>query len=57
MPTCIFVLTRFTLRVDGVLFRTHDTRMYHSFARSPPLVIREVAGWEALYDRVKAVST
>ncbi|KAJ7771142.1 TIP41-like family-domain-containing protein [Mycena maculata] len=53
MPTCIFILARFTLRVDGVLFRTHDTRMYHSFASSPPLIVRETSGWEAPYDRVK----
>ncbi|KAJ6616280.1 type 2A phosphatase activator TIP41 [Mycena sp. CBHHK59/15] len=53
MPTCIFVLARFTLRVDGVLFRTHDTRVYHSFASAPPLVVRETSGWEAPYDRVK----
>ncbi|KAJ7205945.1 type 2A phosphatase activator TIP41, partial [Mycena rebaudengoi] len=41
MPTCIFVLTAayHTLRVDGVL---------------PPLVVREVAGWEAPYDRGQA---
>lgn len=56
MPTCLFLLARFTLRVDGVLFRTHDTRVYHSFASAPPLVVRETSGWEAPYDRVKGVS-
>ncbi|KAH8094830.1 type 2A phosphatase activator TIP41 [Cristinia sonorae] len=53
MPTCIFILQRFTLRVDNVLFRTFDTRIYHSFASNPPLVVRETSGWEAPYDRVK----
>ncbi|KII95255.1 hypothetical protein PLICRDRAFT_169924 [Plicaturopsis crispa FD-325 SS-3] len=53
MPGCIFILSRFTLRVDDVLFRTHDTRIYHSFASSPPLIIRETSGWEAPYERVK----
>ncbi|GJE84572.1 type 2A phosphatase activator TIP41 [Phanerochaete sordida] len=53
MPTCFFILSRFTLRVDNVLFRTYDTRIYHSFASSPPLIIRETSGWEAPYDRVK----
>jgi len=53
MPTCLFILSRFTLRVDNVLFRTHDTRIYHSFSSSPPLVIRETSGWEAPYDWVK----
>ncbi|ESK95136.1 type 2a phosphatase activator tip41 [Moniliophthora roreri MCA 2997] len=53
MPTCIFILARFTLRVDNVLFRTFDTRIYHSFASNPPTVVRETCGWEAPYDRVK----
>ncbi|KIJ07971.1 hypothetical protein PAXINDRAFT_173160 [Paxillus involutus ATCC 200175] len=53
MPTCIFILSRFTLRVDNVLFRTHDTRMFHSFTSNPPLVVRQVSGWEAPYNRVK----
>ena len=56
MPTCIFILQRFTLRVDGVLFRTYDTRIYHSYTSSPPLVVRELSGWEAPYERVKVVS-
>ncbi|KAG8760270.1 hypothetical protein FRC14_003568 [Serendipita sp. 396] len=53
MPGCIFLLARFTLRVDQVLFRTFDTRLYHSFSSSPPLVIKEVIGLEAPYDAVK----
>ncbi|THH12236.1 hypothetical protein EW145_g109 [Phellinidium pouzarii] len=53
MPGCIFILSRFTLRVDDVLFRTFDTRIYHSFASDPPLVVRESSGWEAPYDDVK----
>jgi hypothetical protein len=54
MPGCIFILSRFILRVDNVLFRMFDTRMYHSFSSS--LVLREVSGWEAPYERVKRVS-
>jgi len=53
MPTCFFILSRFTLRVDNVLFRTYDTRIYHSFASSPPLLVRETGGWEAAYERVQ----
>ncbi|KAI0290080.1 type 2A phosphatase activator TIP41 [Multifurca ochricompacta] len=53
MPTCIFILSRFILRVDNVLFRAHDTRIYHSFASTPPLVVRETRGWEAPYERIK----
>lgn len=55
MPTCIFILARFILRVDNVLFRSYDTRIYHSFASHPPLIIRETSGWEAPYDCVKRV--
>ena len=55
MPGCFFILSRFTLRVDNVLFRTFDTRIYHSFSSNPPLVIRETSGWEAPYDDVKRV--
>ncbi|KAJ3551884.1 hypothetical protein NM688_g4452 [Phlebia brevispora] len=53
MPTCLFILCRFTLRVDNVLFRTYDTRLYHSFSSSPPFVVKETSGWEAPYERVK----
>ncbi|TFK25952.1 type 2A phosphatase activator TIP41 [Coprinopsis marcescibilis] len=53
MPTCIFILSRFTLRVDNVLFRVYDTRFYLSFASSPQLIIRETGGWEAPYERVQ----
>jgi len=31
MPTCWFVLQRFWLRVDDVMFRVHDTRYFHKF--------------------------
>ncbi|CCM00181.1 uncharacterized protein FIBRA_02209 [Fibroporia radiculosa] len=53
MPTCLFILSRFVLRVDHVLFRAYDTRIYHSFASSPPLVVRETSGWEAPYEWVR----
>lgn len=29
MPTSFFLLMRFFLRVDGVLIRINDTRLYH----------------------------
>lgn len=56
MPTSFFVLARFSLRVDGVLFRIFDTRLYHSFSSDPPLIVRETGGWEAPYKAIKAVS-
>lgn len=56
MPTCIFVLSRFSLRVDNVLFRTFDTRLYIAFHMDPPFVVLETKGLEAPYDAVKSVS-
>jgi len=53
MPASFFLLARFTLRVDNVLFRTYDTRVYHSFASSPRLIVRESTGCEAPYDVIK----
>jgi type 2A phosphatase activator TIP41 len=51
----MFILSRFTLRVDNVLFRTHDTRIYHEFSTQPPLIVREISGWEAPYNFVRQV--
>ncbi|TDL29660.1 type 2A phosphatase activator TIP41 [Rickenella mellea] len=53
MPGCIFILSRFTLRVDNVLFRAFDTRIYHSLTNSPGIVVRERSGWEAPYEQIK----
>lgn len=55
MPGSFFLLSRFSLRVDNVLFRTYDTRIYHSFTSSPPLIVRETTGWEAPYNDIKRV--
>ncbi|EJU06358.1 type 2A phosphatase activator TIP41 [Dacryopinax primogenitus] len=52
MPTCFFLLGRFSLRVDHVLFRQHDTRLFHDFSSN--MLIRETAGWEAPYETIRA---
>ena len=39
MPSCFFVRCRHWLRVDGVLLRLHDTRLYHRF--SAPAIVLE----------------
>ena len=39
MPTCFLVLLRHALRVDGVLIRHHDTRLFHKFGT--PHVLRD----------------
>lgn len=37
MPTSFFLLLRFFLRVDGVLIRINDTRLYHEVNCFSPL--------------------
>lgn len=50
MPTYLFLVASFRLRVDKVLFRTFETRIYHSFTESPPIVIKETTGREASFE-------
>ena len=49
--TSVFVLSRFFLRVDHVLFRIFDVRLYHAFGSTE--IIRETKGRQASYDSVK----
>ncbi|EIW71122.1 hypothetical protein M231_01757 [Tremella mesenterica] len=52
MPHAWFVLARLFIRVDQVLFRIFDVRLYHAFGTEE--VIREAWGMEADYEMVKA---
>jgi type 2A phosphatase activator TIP41 len=54
MPTFFFVLMRYFLRVDGVIFRLYETRVFHEFGQKH--VIREVTRKEAKYETISAVS-
>lgn len=54
MPHSLFVLARLFLRVDNVLFRMFDVRMYHAFGSGE--IIREINGMEAKYKDVQAVN-
>lgn len=45
MPSFIFILARFFLRVDGVLMRINDTRYFHRFGT--PVVVRELVNRQA----------
>ncbi|KAJ3163694.1 hypothetical protein HDU86_000288 [Geranomyces michiganensis] len=51
MPTCFLVLLRFFLRVDGVMFRVNDTRLYHEFGTDR--VIREYCSRDEDYNRIR----
>ncbi|WVF69631.1 hypothetical protein IAT40_004409 [Kwoniella sp. CBS 6097] len=51
MPHSFFILARLFVRVDDVLFRLYDVRVYHAFGSDE--VVREVSGMECTYDDVK----
>ncbi|KAJ2861869.1 Tap42 interacting protein, partial [Coemansia asiatica] len=51
MPSGFFILLRFFLRVDGVLFRIYDTRVYHEFGSN--CILREFGTREAAFDEVR----
>ncbi|CAI2188976.1 2696_t:CDS:2 [Funneliformis geosporum] len=52
MPSGFFILQRFFLRVDEVLFRMNDTRVYHEFETE--YLQREYSSREELYNKIKA---
>ncbi|CAG0883802.1 unnamed protein product [Cyprideis torosa] len=49
MPTFIFILLRFYLRVDGVVVRTIDTRFFIDTTSQTPVILREHSHREAEY--------
>ncbi|KAJ3001101.1 hypothetical protein HKX48_003057, partial [Thoreauomyces humboldtii] len=52
MPTCFLILVRFFLRVDDVLFRVNETRLYHTFGTD--VLLREYSSREDTYAAVRA---
>ena len=50
MPSCFLILHRMFLRVDNVLFRINDTRIYHEFGS--PYVVREYTSREDRFQNV-----
>lgn len=53
MPTSFFLLLRFFLRVDGVLIRINDTRLYHEAGNS--YMLREFSTRESKIEELKNV--
>lgn len=53
MPTSFFLLLRFFLRVDGVLIRIHDTRLYHEAGSD--FMLREFSARESKISELKHV--
>ncbi|RIA84855.1 TIP41-like family-domain-containing protein [Glomus cerebriforme] len=54
MPSGFYILQRFFLRVDEVLFRLNDTRVYHEFGTE--YLQMEYSSREEQYNKIKAVS-
>ncbi|XP_008812905.2 TIP41-like protein isoform X2 [Phoenix dactylifera] len=57
MPSCWFLLFRFWLRIDGVLMRLRDTRVYCPFVsdhKSMPAILRESCWREATIQSLSA---
>ncbi|CDQ73191.1 unnamed protein product [Oncorhynchus mykiss] len=55
MPTSFFLLLRFFLRVDGVLIRINDTRLYHEASTGKNYMIREFSTRESKISELKNV--
>ncbi|XP_054611643.1 TIP41-like protein isoform X2 [Dunckerocampus dactyliophorus] len=53
MPTSFFLLLRFFLRVDGVMIRIHDTRLYHEAGKN--YMLREFCKRESNITELKSV--
>ncbi|KAL0094773.1 TIP41-like family-domain-containing protein [Phycomyces blakesleeanus] len=51
MPTCFLILQRFFMRVDDVLFRINDTRVYHEFGSK--YLVREYTSKEDHYNNIR----
>ncbi|KAI8362800.1 TIP41-like family-domain-containing protein [Blakeslea trispora] len=51
MPSCFLVLQRFFLRVDDVLFRVNETRLYHEFGQD--YFVREFTSKEVHYHQIR----
>lgn len=54
MPARLLLLSRFFLRLDDVIFRVRDTRIYVEFETG--LVIRDYTAMEGAYAKLKEVS-
>jgi len=55
MPSAFFVLLRFYLRIDNVLIRINDTRLYHETGTK--YMLREYSSRENSADKLKVSST
>ena len=55
MPTGIFILGRYFLRIEDVLFRSNETRLYLEFDKG--YMLSEYFSRETAYDGIRKVIT
>lgn len=53
MPNSFYILCRFYLRVDNVMVRVIDTRIFHETDKS--YMIREWSRREAFYEQINSI--
>lgn len=51
MPSSFFILLRYFLRIDGVMLRINDTRIYHEFGKN--YLLREFTSREAPVSNIR----
>lgn len=51
MPNSFFILLRYFLRIDGVMLRINDTRLYHEFGQD--YLLREYTSREAKIEEIR----
>lgn len=54
MPGSFFILLRYFLRIDGVMLRVNDTRIYHEFGQD--FLLREYTTREAKVAEIRVSS-
>lgn len=55
MPGTLYILLRYFLRIDNVMLRVNDTRIYHEFGKD--YLIREYTSREAKVEDIKVSHT
>lgn len=55
MPSSFFILLRYFLRIDGVMLRINDTRLYHEFGQE--YLLREYTSREAKVEEIRVSSS
>lgn len=55
MPSSFFILLRYFLRIDNVMLRINDTRIYHEFGKN--YLLREYTSREAKVRDIRVSNT